>query len=322
VHRDLKPSNILLGDRSGNSPGQVYLVDFGSVQTAAHGGTRTVVGTYGYMPPEQFGGQTTPAVDLYALGATLIYLATGQHPDQLPQRELRILFADRASSLSPPFITWLQALTEPSLDLRILSVKQALAQLERQHSSESCLAIASKPKNSKIKLTKSAESLELIVPPTGFNRLQPSNFPTVFYVLGLLITILIPFISLVFIIFALFFVHIRAVSFHRRLCLTQSEISKQSKSMWGENSVSATLTPRADVKLKLRRHTSPPADWQEEERKTGRASSQVTRLHIVVGPKVISLYANGKSGQGDNLTSQELWWITQELSNWLDVPIG
>ena len=54
IHRDLKPSNILLGDRSGNSIGQVYLVDFGSVQTLATraGQTITVVGTYGYMPPE------------------------------------------------------------------------------------------------------------------------------------------------------------------------------------------------------------------------------------------------------------------------------
>ena len=33
IHRDLKPSNILLADRSGNSPGEVYLIDFGSVQT-------------------------------------------------------------------------------------------------------------------------------------------------------------------------------------------------------------------------------------------------------------------------------------------------
>ena len=40
IHRDIKPSNILLGDRSGNSLGQVYLVDFGSVQTVADGGNK------------------------------------------------------------------------------------------------------------------------------------------------------------------------------------------------------------------------------------------------------------------------------------------
>ncbi|MBD1874302.1 hypothetical protein H6F75_12480 [Nodosilinea sp. FACHB-131] len=64
IHRDIKPSNVLLKNRSGNSPGEVYLIDFGSVQTAAHGGTVTVVGTYGYMPPEQFGGRSLPASDL------------------------------------------------------------------------------------------------------------------------------------------------------------------------------------------------------------------------------------------------------------------
>ncbi len=35
IHRDLKPSNILLSNRSGNSIGDVYLVDFGSVQNVA-----------------------------------------------------------------------------------------------------------------------------------------------------------------------------------------------------------------------------------------------------------------------------------------------
>ncbi|MHC5829679.1 MAG: serine/threonine protein kinase, partial [Nostoc sp.] len=89
IHRDIKPSNILLGDRSGNSVGQLYLVDFGSVQTvlATETGTRTVVGTYGYMPPEQFGGRTVAASDLYSLGATLIYLVTGTYPADLPQKD-------------------------------------------------------------------------------------------------------------------------------------------------------------------------------------------------------------------------------------------
>ena len=75
IHRDIKPSNILLGDRSGNSVGQIYLIDFGSVQTdaAKEGGTMTVVRTYGYIPPEQFGSCTVPASDLHSLGATLIY---------------------------------------------------------------------------------------------------------------------------------------------------------------------------------------------------------------------------------------------------------
>jgi serine/threonine protein kinase len=42
IHRDITPSNILLGERSGNSVGQVDLVDFGSMQTVlATEGTET-----------------------------------------------------------------------------------------------------------------------------------------------------------------------------------------------------------------------------------------------------------------------------------------
>lgn len=161
IHRDLKPSNILLGNRSGNSVGQLYLIDFGSVQTVVHGGTRTIVGTYGYMPPEQFGGQTTPTSDLYALGATVIYLAVGQHPDQLSQREMRILFEERVN-LNLCFIDWLKWLTEPSTDLRLKFAKQALDALEQ---SNSRLTIVAKPIGSKLEVTHTRQGLEILIPP-------------------------------------------------------------------------------------------------------------------------------------------------------------
>ena len=38
----------------------------------------TVVGSYGYMPPEQFRGGASPASDLYGLGATLLFLLSGE----------------------------------------------------------------------------------------------------------------------------------------------------------------------------------------------------------------------------------------------------
>ncbi|MBH8564226.1 serine/threonine protein kinase [Nostoc sp. CENA67] len=130
IHRDIKPSNIILIP-DGNRVGQVYLVDFGSVQTLASkaGKTVTVVGTYGYMPPEQFGGYATPASDLYSLGATLIALATGIHPADLPQKNLRIGFQD-AVNLSPALVVWLQWLTEPSLEKRLTSASAALNALK------------------------------------------------------------------------------------------------------------------------------------------------------------------------------------------------
>ncbi|MEO1672139.1 MAG: serine/threonine-protein kinase, partial [Cyanobacteria bacterium J06631_2] len=111
IHRDIKPSNILLGDRAGNSIGQIHLIDFGSVQNiAANDSTITVVGTYGYMPPEQFGGRVNPASDLCSLGATLVHLVTGEHPADLPENDLRIEF-EEFCNLSPGFVDWLKQMT-------------------------------------------------------------------------------------------------------------------------------------------------------------------------------------------------------------------
>jgi serine/threonine protein kinase len=164
IHRDIKPSNILLGDRTGNSIGSVYLVDFGSVQAAPVGGTITVVGTYGYMPPEQFGDRAVPASDLYSLGATLIYLATGQHPADLPQIEQRLQF-ETLAPLSPGLAQWLRRMIQPSLSQRFASARQALNALQERDANLE--ALVCQPAHSKVVLTKTAESLEVVFPPTA-----------------------------------------------------------------------------------------------------------------------------------------------------------
>ncbi|RUS97552.1 hypothetical protein DSM106972_082890 [Dulcicalothrix desertica PCC 7102] len=130
IHRDIKPSNIILVENLKGKVGKVYLVDFGSVQTLASkaGKTVTVVGTYGYMPPEQFGGYATPASDLYGLGATLIALATATHPADLPQKDMRIEFASLVN-FAPPFFEWLEWLTEPSAERRLKTPMAALQAL-------------------------------------------------------------------------------------------------------------------------------------------------------------------------------------------------
>lgn len=169
IHRDIKPSNILLHSRSGNSAGQVYLVDFGSVQNQAakFGGTITVVGTYGYMAPEQFGGRSVPASDLYGLGATLIYLVTGLHPTELPQQDLRIQFAHRAGQLNPNLIDWLEWMTEPSLEIRLYSAEEALRSLDENPFIINKITLAVQPPESDIKLTQNSEFIEIIIPPPG-----------------------------------------------------------------------------------------------------------------------------------------------------------
>nr|NCS59555.1 hypothetical protein [Microcystis aeruginosa G11-04] len=162
IHRDLKPSNILLKDRSGHSIGNVYLIDFGSVQTVSQQGqaTLTIVGTYGYMPPEQFGGRTVAASDLYSLGATLIYLAKGIHPADLPQKDGKIQLNNLAN-LSPAFVHWLGQLIEPSLEKRFVSAQAANQALNTLQEMQLTASNLEKPAGSRVQLQKSEEKIEI-----------------------------------------------------------------------------------------------------------------------------------------------------------------
>jgi serine/threonine protein kinase len=124
IHRDLKPSNILLGDRSGHSVGSVYLVDFGAVQAYATEGTQTIVGSYGYMPLEQFSGRAEPASDLYSLGATVVEVLTGNHPGDLLDEQHQLQLPTLA--INPVLKSWLQWLTQPRPQQRPASAPIAL----------------------------------------------------------------------------------------------------------------------------------------------------------------------------------------------------
>lgn len=78
VHRDFTPDNLLL-----DADGLLKLVDFNVAQQADDGVTGTVVGKHCYVPPEQIRGMATIQSDIYAMGATLFFLLTGQEPEPL-----------------------------------------------------------------------------------------------------------------------------------------------------------------------------------------------------------------------------------------------
>jgi hypothetical protein len=78
VHRDLKPSNVILAE---DGP---RLIDFGisrSAETSALTHTGMVVGSPGFMSPEQAEGREVgPPSDIFSLGAVLAFAATGEGP--------------------------------------------------------------------------------------------------------------------------------------------------------------------------------------------------------------------------------------------------
>lgn len=83
VHRDVKPGNVMLQD---GDPAAARLVDFGVAFTTGRAGELTiagsVIGTTGYMAPEQARGASTigPPADIYALGCLLFRCLTGETP--------------------------------------------------------------------------------------------------------------------------------------------------------------------------------------------------------------------------------------------------
>jgi eukaryotic-like serine/threonine-protein kinase len=164
IHRDLKPQNIILTPEN-----QVYLVDFGTVQdvyrnTVSIGGT--FVGTFGYMSPEQFRGQTLLSSDLYSLGASLIFLITEKSPADLPQKNLKIDFTS-TKKISYTFSNWLAKMVEPIAEDRFNYARIALEELD--NSVNSIIT----PFSERINIYRQAHQLVIKINPLGW------QFPTI-----------------------------------------------------------------------------------------------------------------------------------------------
>ena len=83
LHRDIKPGNILM--REDGSP---VLLDFGSARLATANTERTAIVSPGFAPLEQYHslGNQGPWTDLYAIGAVLYWMVTGDKPMDAPAR--------------------------------------------------------------------------------------------------------------------------------------------------------------------------------------------------------------------------------------------
>jgi len=129
IHRDIKPANLLL-----DVQGRLYLVDFGGVRKASQAeGNTTMIGTFGYMAPEQLHGESGPATDLYSLGATIVALRAGAEADRLPHDGLHIDID--ALGLPPALEPALRRMLEPDPKHRARSVAEVRSLLEPARSS-------------------------------------------------------------------------------------------------------------------------------------------------------------------------------------------
>jgi hypothetical protein len=127
VHRDVKPGNVIR-----RPDGSFALIDFGAVRDRMRPeGGSTVVGTFGYMAPEQFQGRAQPSSDVYALGATALAMLTGLEPEDMPHQGLAI---DVAAALrgrgDPALVEVLSAMLQPDPDRRPGAVGPLLARLD------------------------------------------------------------------------------------------------------------------------------------------------------------------------------------------------
>jgi serine/threonine protein kinase len=114
VHRDVTPDNLVL-DRTG----AIKLIDFGAANQLLTTATGTLVGKQSYISPEQFRGKATTQSDIYSLGCTLYYLATGEDPEALSQSSL----PDAVAKKMPDLNDLIFLCTAMELDQRIASME-------------------------------------------------------------------------------------------------------------------------------------------------------------------------------------------------------
>lgn len=174
IHRDIKPDNIILR-KSDQLP---CLIDFGAVKEVMStvfgpsGSLRSsiVIGTPGFMPPEQAMGQPTFASDIYGLAMTAIYLLTKRSPAELPiDSNHAILWRQFSPSISDRLAGVLTRAAQPFSQIRYTTANDMLAALQAPEpgASPAAPAPASTPAPTSTAATPKSSNPTVIVSPVG-----------------------------------------------------------------------------------------------------------------------------------------------------------
>lgn len=121
VHRDFTPENLILGDDN-----RIKLIDFNVAHRLESTSTKTVVGKHAYVPPEQFRGKPTTQSDIYAFGATLFFLLTGDEPEPITKSDPSV----KNVAIDKRLAAIVMRATEPEAENRYGDVAEILAALK------------------------------------------------------------------------------------------------------------------------------------------------------------------------------------------------
>jgi serine/threonine protein kinase len=130
IHRDLKPENVMVGPF-----GEVLVMDWGVAKLRAAIEPSTVLGTPGYMAPEQARGDTAltdERSDVHALGALLRFILTGEAPARPLQAIIRKATATNPDDRYPEVVRLAADLARFRMGLPVEAYRERLVERVRR----------------------------------------------------------------------------------------------------------------------------------------------------------------------------------------------